>query len=69
MIIQKITPGYVIQNYNTETKRFEFQCFVAGDQTDYEDECGEDVTGTDECAELVNGDAYLPFEMKQPEKK
>ena len=62
MIIKKITTGFVIQEFDTETGLFVAQEFVAGDQVDYEDEEGEKVD-----SEGVDG--YLPFDMVQPKKK
>ena len=64
MIISKITAGFVIQNYDTETGKFMSQEFVAGDEVDYEDENGP-IDGDDD---QYNGimDAYLPFDMVQP---
>ena len=57
MIVNKITTGFVIQKFDTETRQFVSQEFIAGDQVDDEDEYGEPVESFDE---------YLPFEMKQP---
>lgn len=34
-IVKKITTGFVIQNYDTDTERFVSQEFVAGDQVDW----------------------------------
>lgn len=57
-IVKKITVGFVIQEYDTETGEFVSQEFVAGDQVDWEDEDGNAVP---------EEDAYLSFEMVQPE--
>jgi hypothetical protein len=57
MIVNKITTGFVIQKFDTETWQFIDQEFIAGDQVDVENEDGEPVEPFDE---------YLPFEMKQP---
>ena len=57
MPVNKITVGYVVQTYNTDTHTFEAQEFVAGDQVEYEDEAGETVAPFDD---------YLPFDMTQP---
>lgn len=61
MIQKKITSGFVVQLFDTETNTFIQQVFVAGDECDYENEYGEPVTGAIE-------DAYLPFEMVQPQQ-
>ena len=51
----KITPGFVIQVYNTETDRFTSQEFVAGEAVRWEEGESPDAI-----------DASLPFEMVQP---
>jgi hypothetical protein len=65
MILKKITTGFVIQEFDTETKQFVSQEFVAGDECDYEDENGDAV----DCQEFAddNGqEQYLPYDMVQP---
>lgn len=57
-IVKKITIGFVVQEYDTETGKFVSQDFVAGDQVDWEDEDGN---------AIPEEDAYLSFEMVQPE--
>lgn len=57
-IVKKITTGFVVQEYDTETGKFVSQDFVAGDQVDWEDEDGN---------AIPEEDAYLSFEMVQPE--
>ena len=57
MIVNKITTGYVIQKFDTETNKFISQEFIAGDEVDFEDEQGNAVDCFDE---------YLPFDMEQP---
>ena len=59
MIVKKITVGFVVQAYDTETKKWVGQEFVAGDQVDYEFDNGAPANPDD-----VSG--YLPFEMVQP---
>jgi hypothetical protein len=59
MIINKITVGFVIQEFNTETRKFVGQRFMAGDVVDYETKEGERVFGFSE---------YLPFDMVQPKE-
>lgn len=57
MIVNKITTGFVIQKFDTETNKFISQEFVSGDEVDFEDEQGNYVDSFDE---------YLPFDMEQP---
>ena len=59
MIINKITVGFVIQRFDTETKKFESQEFICGDDVSFENEYGEHAYKIDE---------YLPYEMKQPKE-
>ena len=63
MIINKITTGFVIQTFNTETKQFVSQEFKAADDVTWEDENGNSVKspGDDDTAE-----PYLNFDMVQP---
>lgn len=60
MIVHKITTGYVIQKFDTETNKFLDQEFIAGDEVSYENAFGE---SADEF------DNYLPFDMVQPKVK
>jgi hypothetical protein len=62
MIVNKITTGYVIQEYDTVKKRFISQEFIAGDQVDFE---AADLSESN----VEPFDAYFPFEMKQPSPK
>jgi hypothetical protein len=65
MIVNKITTGFVIQKFDSDTKEFVSQEFIAGDQVDVEDEFGEPMSSyIKECTDIDNH--YLPFEMKQP---
>ena len=57
MIVKKITIGFVVQEYDTDTEKFIHQEFIAGDECDWEDEGGNPIY-------IPN--AYLPFDMKQP---
>jgi hypothetical protein len=70
MIINKITPGFVTQTFNTTTKQFVSQTFTAGNTVDYEDQFGDTLSpekmkqhgfGPD-----VETEPYLPFDMLQP---
>ncbi len=63
MKIRKITTGFVIQTYDTNTGRCIEQSFVAGDDIAYEDECGNPVDWEEQ------PEAYQPFEMVQPKAK
>lgn len=58
MKIQKITYGFVVQTFDTETQKFTSQEFIAGDQVEWEDENGDPVED--------QPDSYLEFEMIQP---
>ena len=60
MLINKITPGFVIQVFDTELKRFVSQSYTAGDDCQYEDKDGEPAD-----SKVLNG-ACLPFDMVQP---
>lgn len=76
MLIRKITHGFVIQVFDTETSNWLSQEFVAGDQVEYEN------ANTNEPCDLEDanyfnkdgdpealGESYLPFDMVQPENK
>lgn len=67
MIIQKITQGYVIQTYDTKTKRWIRQEFTADGHCNYEDDMGNTV---DASSMMKQGEPepYLPFDMVQPRK-
>ena len=43
MKIRKVTSGFVVQTYDTDTGRCVEQVFVAGDEVAYEDQHGEPV--------------------------
>jgi hypothetical protein len=65
MLVKKITVGFVIQVFDTELKRFVLQEFVAGDECQYEDKNGVPVCS--EALEVDGEEAYLPFDMVQPQ--
>lgn len=73
MLINKITPGYVIQVFNTETGQYVSQEFRAGDEVDYESTDGQTPI-EDGFMESVNfgpyakAEPYLPFDMLQPDR-
>ena len=66
MIINKITSGYVVQEYDTEIEQFAFQTFYAGDETNIEYEDGSNVIDPSFCSIEKE---YLPFDMVQPKIK
>ena len=57
MIINKVTVGFVVQSFDTETQKWVSQEFFAGDDVSYEDKDG---VPTDHIRD------YLPFDMVQP---
>lgn len=71
MIINKITTGFVIQQFDTEKQKFVSQEFVAGDEVDWETEDGQPADM--EAPLVVDGQlqpiltTYLPFNMEQPD--
>ena len=63
MRISKITPGFVVQTYDTKTGRCIEQSFIAGeDDVAYEDQKGDAVDWREE------EDACQPFDMVQPKQ-
>jgi hypothetical protein len=60
-MIKKITTGFVIQTYDNKGK-ITSQEFVAGDQTDWENEDGESINESSKCE-------YVPMDMVQPTAK
>jgi hypothetical protein len=64
MKINKITPGFVVQTYDTNTGRCVEQSFIAGDDGDvaYEDHNGDAVDWRED------EDACQPFDMVQPKQ-
>ena len=75
MIINKITIGFVIQQFDTATNKCIKQDFIAGDQVDYEDNYNDPIDiGSDEAKELYPDFdpeklEYQPFDMIQPKEK
>lgn len=65
MRLTKTTNGFVQQVFDTVTKKFISQEFIAGDETDYEDEDGN-FTDSDQFENAEGQEAYLPFDMRQP---
>ena len=67
MKINKITTGFVIQTFDTETKEYVSQEFVAGDPVEYETLDGESVDAVEVGMQTAEGlEPYLPFDMVQP---
>jgi hypothetical protein len=72
MIITKVTLGFVTQRFDTETRRFVDQSFIAEDGHTWEDENGETLDESDDkVAEAIYGlggvdEPSLPLEMVQP---
>lgn len=64
MLINKITHGYVVQTYNTVTKEFVHQEFIANDEYECETTAGEAVDF--DSFGIPPEDLYLPYEMVQP---
>lgn len=65
MIINKITVGFVVQQYDTELKKFVGQSFSAADEVTWENPSGI----TMEAPETDSGnnpEPYLNFDMVQP---
>lgn len=65
MLINKITDGFVIQVFDTETGKFVSQTFTCADGCNYEDQAGNTVESS--LLEVDGKEVYLPFDMKQPE--
>lgn len=67
MRINKITPGFVIQTWDTELNRWTSQEFIAGEQVEYEDAGSNRMFDP---AEIwpETPEPYLPFLMTQPDE-
>lgn len=72
MRIVKVTTGFVIQTFDTDTREFTSQRFTASDDTTWEDDRGEVLgLGDEQHLEMIYGkggvdEPYLDFEMVQP---
>jgi hypothetical protein len=66
MILRKITSGFVVQEFDSETGRCLSQEFVAGDQVEWENRQSNLVSDGDFGIDLE--ELYYPMEMKQPEE-
>ncbi len=72
MIINKITTGFVVQQYDTELQTWISQEFIAGEDVQYEYADLLSEYPNQDPAEMMNEsndgtEPYLPFEMVQPE--
>jgi hypothetical protein len=70
MKINKITVGFVVQTFDTETRTFTNQEFVAADEVSWENGYSEPLDYVKD-AELIYGkggvdEPYLNFDMVQP---
>ena len=65
MILHKITTGFVVQKFDSESGRCLSQEFVAGDQIEWEDQTGNTIENGKYGIDLEG--LYFPAEMKQPE--
>jgi len=61
-IVQKITTGFVVQNFDIETGRCVGQEFVAGDQVEWEDNENNPGTPIDQPDDVE----YFHYHMVQP---
>ena len=72
MIINKVTIGFVTQQFDTETRKFVGQEFTCGDDTCWENRNGERLDPSDDTdAAAIFGEGgvdepYLNYEMVQP---
>lgn len=66
MIINKITTGFVIQSFDTNTQKFTEQRFVAGDEVIWEKENGDSLNENEVHWKKEVDEPYLPFDMIQP---
>jgi hypothetical protein len=66
MIVRKITTGFVIQEFDTETQQFVSQNFTASDGVDWEDEDGNAIDPDDFVAKADGTLPYLEFDMVPP---
>jgi len=65
MIYSKITYGYVIQTYDSETGDCTDQQFVADERVERQDQEGEPIPD-DQIEELANTEKECSFDMVQP---
>lgn len=68
MKINKITTGFVVQTFDTDSGKFTEQNFTAGDETTWNDHFGNQLERNSELI-VSHGwldEPYLDFEMVQP---
>jgi hypothetical protein len=65
MILRKITTGFVVQQFDSDTGRCLSQEFVASDQVEWQDQAGNPIEDGQYGIDLEG--LYFPAEMKQPE--
>ena len=66
MLINKITHGFVVQVFNTDSQQWDSQEFIAG-ECEFETEDGCPINVSDFMDRVLSRkEPYLPFEMKQP---
>ncbi len=64
MIINKVTTGFVVQEFDTTTRKFTKQEFVGSDDYVWEFQNGDCLMRSDDA--LIADEPYLPFDMVQP---
>jgi hypothetical protein len=67
MIVHKVTTGFVMQEFETDTGRCLSQQFIAEDEVEWADRQGNLVSDGDFGIDLEG--LYFPLEMKQPEEQ
>lgn len=65
MIVKKVTPGVVVQQFDADTGRCISQEFVASEQVEWKDQAGNPVE--DGQFGIDTEALYWPVELKQPE--
>ena len=65
MIVRKITTGFVVQQFDSDTGRCISQEFVAGEQVEWEDQKGNPIEDGQSGIDLEG--LYFPVELKKPE--
>jgi hypothetical protein len=67
MLIEKVTHGYVVQRFDTETGQLVSQNFKASCDCDYEDTNGNPLDEGEDLDIALN--LYHPFDMIQPDNE
>jgi len=55
MLINKIIPGYIVQTFDTDSRKFVRQGFVASEDHTWENQNGETLWDSNENLELIYG--------------